>query len=92
MAMLYGASTKAEIPLPPYRRDTGPVYPSLGVSGTQPAIVKPKYEGEMLKRELAARSEIERKKTCVAPLHKGNYIYVTEGIDPKGLGRKNEVL
>lgn len=30
--------------------------------------------------------------TCTAPLHKGNYIYVTEGMNPASLGRKNEVL
>jgi hypothetical protein len=29
---------------------------------------------------------------CLAPLHKGNYIYVSEGINPASLGRKNEVL
>jgi hypothetical protein len=30
--------------------------------------------------------------SCTAPLHKGNYVYVTEGMDPASLGRKNEVL
>lgn len=29
---------------------------------------------------------------CVAPMHKGNLVYVTPGINPAGLGRKNEVL
>lgn len=28
----------------------------------------------------------------VAPLHKSNYVYVSEGMNPAGLGRKNEVL
>jgi len=30
--------------------------------------------------------------SCTAPLHKGNYVYVTPGMDPASLGRKNEVL
>lgn len=30
--------------------------------------------------------------TCTAPLHKGNYTYVTEGMNPASFGRKNEVL
>jgi len=30
--------------------------------------------------------------SCTAPLHKGNYVYVTEGMNPASLGRKNEVL
>jgi len=30
--------------------------------------------------------------SCTAPLHKGNYVYVTPGMNPAGLGRKNEVL
>lgn len=30
--------------------------------------------------------------TCIAPLHKGTYIYISAGINPAGLGRKNEVL
>lgn len=28
----------------------------------------------------------------VAPLHKSNYVYVSEGMNPASLGRKNEVL
>jgi hypothetical protein len=30
--------------------------------------------------------------SCTAPMHKGNYVYVTPGMNPAGLGRKNEVL
>ena len=29
---------------------------------------------------------------CTAPLHKSNYVYVTPGLNPAGLGRKNETL
>jgi hypothetical protein len=50
---------------------------------------QPKYEGEMAEREREAQKEIDYKKTCVAPVcNKGNYIYVTPGMDPKTLGRK----
>ena len=30
--------------------------------------------------------------SCTAPLHKGNYTYVTPGMNPASFGRKNEVL
>ena len=60
--------------------------------GVNEGKVVPKYEGEMLERELAAQAEIEKKKLRVAPLHKSNYIYIDDGINPAGLGRKNEVL
>jgi hypothetical protein len=30
--------------------------------------------------------------SCTAPMHKSNYVYVTPGMNPAGLGRKNEVL
>lgn len=36
--------------------------------------------------------EILYKASCTAPIHKSSYIYVTEGMDPASLGRKNEVL
>ena len=38
------------------------------------------------------REIVEDVASCTAPLHKGNYVYVTEGMNPAGLGRKNEVL
>ena len=38
------------------------------------------------------REIVDHVATCTAPLHKGNYVYVTEGMDPASLGRKNEVL
>ena len=53
---------------------------------------KIKYTGEMAEREKKAQEEIAYKKTCVASLHKSNFIYVTPGINPSGLGRKNETL
>lgn len=70
-------------------------YKNIASVDTGASIVadsKPVYEGEMAEREAAAQKEIDYKKTCVAPLHKSNYVYVTEGMNPAGFGRKNEVL
>ena len=50
---------------------------------------KVRYEGEMLKRELAAVEESEYKKTCVGVLvNKSSYQYITPGMDLTTLGRK----
>ena len=38
------------------------------------------------------REIVDHVATCTAPLHKGNYTYVTEGMNPASFGRKNEVL
>ena len=38
------------------------------------------------------RKIVEKVGQCLAPLHKGNYVYVSEGMNPASLGRKNEVL
>lgn len=38
------------------------------------------------------REIVDNLASCVAPLHKSNYVYVSEGMDPASLGRKNEVL
>jgi len=38
------------------------------------------------------REIVDNLAMCVAPLHKSNYVYVSEGMNPAGLGRKNEVL
>lgn len=53
------------------------------------------YKGIM--RDYQTMSESDRKivdhmATCIAPLHKSNLVYVTPGLNPAGLGRKNEVL
>lgn len=38
------------------------------------------------------REIVDRLAMSVAPLHKSNYVYVSEGMNPAGFGRKNEVL
>lgn len=40
----------------------------------------------------ADREKIDAISKSVAPLHKSNYVYVSEGMNPASLGRKNEVL
>jgi hypothetical protein len=44
------------------------------------------------KLDLSDREIVDYVSTCTAPLHKGNYTYVTEGMNPASFGRKNEVL
>jgi hypothetical protein len=44
------------------------------------------------KLDSSDRGIVDHVATCTAPLHKGNYVYVTEGMNPASLGRKNEVL
>jgi hypothetical protein len=38
------------------------------------------------------RKIVDHLSKCVAPLHKSSYVYVSEGMNPAGFGRKNEVL
>lgn len=38
------------------------------------------------------REKVDSISKSVAPLHKSNYVYVSEGMNPASLGRKNEVL
>lgn len=38
------------------------------------------------------RERVENIANSVAPLHKSNYVYISEGMNPSGFGRKNEVL
>jgi hypothetical protein len=71
-----------------YRRDNLAHIPSLGVT-THKSVEQPRYEGEMLERELAAQKEIERKKQCVAPAYnKGAYQYVGSEEQAKWIGKK----
>ena len=54
---------------------------------TKTGIMKDYHKLSQTDREIVADVA-----SCTAPLHKGNYVYVTEGMNPAGLGRKNEVL
>ena len=64
-------------------------------NGVEPVRVfkaKPKYDHdpELAQREVDAQQEIARKKKRTAPAYsKGGYMYITDGMDPKDLGKKN---
>jgi hypothetical protein len=61
-------------------------------TGFRGALTKSGIMKDYHKMTLAERDKIDYTGTCVAPLHKGNYIYITPGMNPAGFGRKNEVL
>ena len=74
----------------PFRRETSKI-PSksdtvLGAC-TNTGIMKNFHKLSQKDREI-----VNQMSECVAPMHKGNLVYVTPGINPAGLGRKNEVL
>jgi hypothetical protein len=56
------------------------------------ALTKTGIMKDYHKLDSADREIVDHVATCTAPLHKGNYVYVTEGMNPASLGRKNEVL
>lgn len=80
----------SHLPRVPVGRET-PNYPSL-VSNFSGALTKSGIMKEYHLMTADERKKIDDLGMCVAPLHKGNYIYVTEGMNPAGFGRKNEVL
>ena len=54
---------------------------------TKTGIMKDYHKLDSSDREI-----VDHVASCTAPLHKGNYTYVTEGMNPASFGRKNEVL
>mgnify|MGYP003339558844 FL=1 len=68
-----------------------PNYPSVD-SGVTGALTKSGIMRDYHKLSENDRKIVEKVGQCLAPLHKGNYIYVSEGMNPASLGRKNEVL
>jgi hypothetical protein len=70
---------------------TSPEYKSIdtGVTG---ALSKSGIMRNYHNLSESDRKIVERVGQCLAPLHKGNYIYVSECMNPASLGRKNEVL
>ena len=75
--------------IPPGRET--PHYPSLntGFTGT---LSKVGIMNDYYKMSKEDQAKVDEVNSCVAPMHKSNYIYVSAGINPAGLGRKNEVL
>lgn len=78
------------LPRVPIGRET-PNYPSLPTNFSG-ALTKSGIMKEYHLMTADERKKIDDLGMCVAPLHKGNYIYVSEGMNPAGFGRKNEVL
>jgi hypothetical protein len=80
------------IPLPkvPAGRETTH-YESLdtGFVGTLTKVGIMKDYHKMSKED---RAKVDAINSCVAPLHKSNYVYVSPGMNPAGFGRKNEIL
>lgn len=79
-------------PLLPYRVQReishAPSLPDTHLGAlTKTGIMKDYHKLSFSDREIVADVA-----SCTAPMHKGNYVYVTPGIDPAGLGRKNEIL
>lgn len=68
-----------------------PNYPSVD-SGVTGALTKSGIMRDYHKLSENDRKIVEKVGQCLAPLHKGNYVYVSEGMNPASLGRKNEVL
>jgi hypothetical protein len=78
------------MPQVPPGRET-PNYPSL-VTTFNGALTKSGIMKEYHLMTPEQRKKIDDLGMCVAPLHKGNYVYISEGMNPAGFGRKNEVL
>ena len=77
-------------PPSPYIRQT-PKVSSLSTWTTGP-LAKIGIMRDYHKLSAEDREKIDSINSCVAPLHKSNYVYVSEGMNPASLGRKNEVL
>lgn len=74
----------------PYRRPTEKIE-SLS-TWTTGALQKTGIMKDYHKFSAEDKERIDNISKSVAPLHKSNYVYVSEGMNPASLGRKNEVL
>ena len=74
----------------PYRRPTEKIE-SLS-TWTTGALQKTGIMKDYHKYSAEDKERIDNINKSVAPLHKSNYVYVSEGMNPASLGRKNEVL
>lgn len=68
-----------------------PNYPSVD-SGVTGALAKSGIMRDFHKLSENDRKIVEKISKCLAPTHKGAYTYVSEGMNPASLGRKNEIL
>ena len=74
----------------PYRRPTEKIE-SLS-TWTTGALQKTGIMKDYHKFSAEDKERIDNISKSVAPLHKSNYVYVSEGMNPASLGRKNEIL
>ena len=79
-------------PLMPYRVPREVVRAPSLPDTHKGALTKTGIMKDYHKLSASDREIVEDVASCTAPMHKGNYVYVTPGINPAGLGRKNEVL
>ena len=70
---------------------TAPHYPSV-TETTLGALSKSGIMRDYHKLSEEDRKIIDKISKCLAPTHKGAYTYVSPGMNPASLGRKNEVL
>lgn len=84
-------STSVSLSAPtPYRRPTQKIASlNTWVTGS---LSKGGIMSEYHKLSTKDRELVDNISKSIAPLHKSNYVYVSEGMNPASLGRKNEVL
>jgi hypothetical protein len=88
------AATKNAKPksLLPYRVPRDVVHAPSLPDTHKGALTKTGIMKDYHKLSPADREIVNDVASCTAPMHKGNYVYVTPGMNPAGFGRKNEVL
>jgi len=75
-------------PVPPRPVSEAPSLPDTVLGALSPkGMMKNLHKLSQSDREI-----VKDVAECTAPLHKSNYVYVTPGLNPAGLGRKNETL
>ena len=80
--------------LPSLKPPPGRESPKIASLNTGPVgtLAKIGIMNEYYKMSKEEKAKVDEINACVAPMHKSNYVYVSAGMNPAGLGRKNEVL
>lgn len=87
------ATKKAEKkPLMPYRVPRDITHAPSLPDTHKGALTKTGIMKDYHKLSASDREIVEDVASCTAPIHKSSYTYVTPGMNPASLGRKNEVL
>jgi hypothetical protein len=61
-------------------------------TGFKGALTKTGIMKDYHRLSIKDREIVDHLSNCVAPIHKSSYVYVSEGMNPASLGRKNEIL